>query len=416
MKENTKNFFRRNKTSLRALAILLSIAMIIAIPITVFVLNIETPYFIIIDSDEDFLQWSVRGNGTIENPYVIAGHKITVPEDYETQRNGDITTCTPDALIRISGVTKSFIIENNTLTMKNKCGQNMISIYNIEVPFIVRNNEFVSAGHSKDAISISSVNGSNSLVKKNRFTRASIETYGCKNISFVANNFYNTGLFTFNIRESFNISFQHNTFINSHVIFYDSSDIILHNNTFDFRDTGSRGTIFGYSASFSRFTNNTFFDGGLGIVPSDRIPLAFEGNTINGKPLGFFYNQTNLSIDNSTEYGQIILLQCSNATVRRQMINNTSYAVQITECINTTVTNCNFTRNYCGVYVYYSNNTKVEDNGFHYIGLSEWGIGVRGRYSNGIYLRRNLFVKLSAYFSQYECTDVVEEDNTIIHD
>ena len=415
MKKNIKTRIINNKRSLRALMLLLSVALIIAIPITIFIMNIETPYFIIIDSDEDFLQWCDKGNGTVENPYIIAGHTITVPENYETTFGDHTTPCTPYALISISGVTKSFIIENNTLTMKNLCGgDNMIFIHNVNVPFIIRNNEFTSSGVGKDAITIISVNGSSSKISNNRFTSSKIYIRESNNISFIANEFHNTGAYSNHVRESVNISFQYNLFIKGDLEFYECSGVVLHNNTFDLRNSNWIRVIFGYRTDFTRYTNNTLVHAGLGTVSSDRIPLAFEGNTINGKPLGFFYNQTDFSIDNTTEYGQIILIQCSNATVTDQIINNTPSAIQITECINTTVANCNFTGNPYSVYVWKSNRTYIEDNDFHHVGLGTWGTGVRGSYANGLYMRRNLFVKLTAPFSQYQCTDVVDENNTII--
>ncbi len=133
----------------------------------------------------------------------------------------------------------------------------MIYIYNVEVPFIIRNNEFTSSGISKDAITILFVNGSNSKVINNRFTRADNYIYQSNNVSFIANKMY---LGDNHIRESSNISLQYNFFDRTDLDFYDCSDIVLHNNTFDFRDSGSKKTLIGYETNFTRYTNNTFFD------------------------------------------------------------------------------------------------------------------------------------------------------------
>ena len=101
-KANLKSYFTRNKGTIRVAVLILAIALIPIISWVVITIITEEPYFIIIDSDEDFLQWCEKGNGTIMNPYVIAGHRITVPEEWERQIGDDTTPCTLNPLISVN--------------------------------------------------------------------------------------------------------------------------------------------------------------------------------------------------------------------------------------------------------------------------------------------------------------------------
>ena len=94
--------------------------------------------------------------------------------------------------------------------------------------------------------------------------------------------------------------------------------------------------------------DNIFSNSGLSIelaIPLDR-PSYLEhwnhsvvGNTVNGKPLGYFWNCSNSTID-ATPYGQVILGGCKNVTVRCAMISNSSAAIQLGHCMNVTLVDC----------------------------------------------------------------------------
>lgn len=404
-KESIRIYIVRNRATIGVLCFILVTVLIPILSFILIAINIEEPYFIIIDSNEDFQQWCDTGNGTVENPYIIEGHTITVPENWETEFGDHTTTCVNNPLISISGVTKSFIIQNNTLTMNNLCGGSiMIQIYNTEVPFIIRNNKFKASNQIKRAIYLTSVNASNSQIINNEFNRADLFVRESSDLFITHNQFYN--LFNYNyVRDSSNISFQNNLFSSSDLEMYECSDITLHNNTFKFLDTMGQ-TIYGYHVNYTRFTNNSFFNAGVGVVNSDYIPKIFGGNMINGKPLGFFYNQSNLIINNTTTYGQIILLECKYSSIVDQTINNTYYATQVLNCLNITISNCSFSKT--SIYVRSSNNTFILDNIFK--------DSVRSLYlyySNGVHIKRNLFKNIDYSPHIWECTAVVEEDNII---
>ncbi|MHA1205673.1 MAG: hypothetical protein ACTSSL_12180 [Candidatus Heimdallarchaeaceae archaeon] len=44
---------------------------------------------------------------------------------------------------------------------------------------------------------------------------------------------------------------------------------------------------------------------------------------VNGKPLGYFVNASNMVIDQSDYYGQLILINCSHLTIANQNLSYT---------------------------------------------------------------------------------------------
>ena len=91
----------------------------------------------------------------------------------------------------------------------------------------------------------------------------------------------------------------------------------------------NRMTNAGVRVSRSRaFTvaENTFFNCGLGIEWSYHNTVV--GNTVNGKPLVYLENTSNLTIA-LTGAGQIICVNVSNITLTNQEISNTSAGIQL---------------------------------------------------------------------------------------
>lgn len=115
------------------------------------------------------------------------------------------------------------------------------------------------------------------------------------------------------------------------------------------------------------------------------VPYNFENNTINGKPLGFFHEESDFQIDGSI-YGQVILLNCTDVDVvggtfanisigfqtyychncsieSATLANNTSYGIQIFQSEFGEVSNCIIINNGgTGVFIENSNHTLVEGN------------------------------------------------------
>jgi parallel beta-helix repeat protein len=88
----------------------------------------------------------------------------------------------------------------------------------------------------------------------------------------------------------------------------------------------------------------------------------YSGNTVNNKPLGYFKSLTSELIDGS-QYGQVILANCSQVTVKDGVFTYASAGVQLGFCINCTLTNNTASSNSLyGFDLYFSNNSTLMNN------------------------------------------------------
>jgi parallel beta-helix repeat protein len=96
----------------------------------------------------------------------------------------------------------------------------------------------------------------------------------------------------------------------------------------------------------STFENNVFHDGGFNFNLNSNIAETtsntFVGNTINGKPFGFFFNETGETIS-TNQYGQIFLLNSINTKIADQSLTGALYGIQIHYCTDVTVDNVEIT-------------------------------------------------------------------------
>ncbi|MBK5112066.1 MAG: right-handed parallel beta-helix repeat-containing protein [Candidatus Heimdallarchaeota archaeon] len=58
------------------------------------------------------------------------------------------------------------------------------------------------------------------------------------------------------------------------------------------------------------------------------ISYVVEDNFVNGKPLGYFKQQDNITIDDDT-YGQLHFIACNNLTVRNQILEDTTMGIVV---------------------------------------------------------------------------------------
>jgi len=70
--------------------------------------------------------------------------------------------------------------------------------------------------------------------------------------------------------------------------------------------------------------------------------------TVNGKPIGYFRDQSDIDIDGYM-YGQIILVECTNISVSGGVFQNASIGVQILYSLNCTIQNADIIGNYEGI-------------------------------------------------------------------
>ena len=112
------------------------------------------------------------------------------------------------------------------------------------------------------------------------------------------------------------------------------------------------------SASNNTITGNTFVNGGLYVVESYQNTV--ENNTVNGKPLVYHENTSDIEV---TDAGQVILVNCNNISVENLDLSDTCIGVELWKTEDSIISNNNVSNNSLGgILLYYSNNTAITDN------------------------------------------------------
>jgi len=114
------------------------------------------------------------------------------------------------------------------------------------------------------------------------------------------------------------------------------------------------------SSSYNTFQNNVFTDDGL-TMNGSQLPHfihTITSNTVNGKTLLYYKNQSNLVIDSSA--GQILLANCSNISIRNMTLNDTDIGMYSAFSDNINISNCSFVN--APIQLYYTNNSTIYSN------------------------------------------------------
>ena len=148
---------------------------------------------------------------------------------------------------------------------------------------------------------------------------------------------------------------------NDGIKLYSSSSSTVANNTCN--NNNGEGIYLEDSGS-STVANNTFTDCGSHIIEftlEAYLSYTVENNWVNGKKLGFYTNLDSIIISEPV-YGQLILVNCTNVTVRDQIINNAGTGLFLYSCSYSTINNntCNY--NNFGIYLRYSGGSTVANN------------------------------------------------------
>lgn len=121
-------------------------------------------------------------------------------------------------------------------------------------------------------------------------------------------------------------------------------------------------TLFVSRQSF-QILNNTFTRCGTAIYGSWPTTGQKEAlhNFVNGKPLGFYYHTSNISIDGS-DYGQIIIIDCYNITVANGQFEDTHTGIIIEYGNMVHLHNISSNRNHInGVYMHASDGCTIQN-------------------------------------------------------
>ncbi|MHA1859122.1 MAG: right-handed parallel beta-helix repeat-containing protein, partial [Candidatus Thorarchaeota archaeon] len=126
----------------------------------------------------------------------------------------------------------------------------------------------------------------------------------------------------------------------------------------------------GVSIEYSRYNmlaGNVFEHDGIGLyaVFSDEAEQDIaNNNTVNGKPVGYYWNASDTVID-ASGLGQVILANCTNVTVTGGMFYKTFAGVTMATCTNCTVIDTTTEECLNGVFIESSANSTLLDNAFY---------------------------------------------------
>ena len=138
----------------------------------------------------------------------------------------------------------------------------------------------------------------------------------------------------------------------------ESDSVIVASNT---AKRNEQGGIYVTHCAPATVVDNTMLDDGLSLYGStiaDYESMTVSGNSINNKPFGFFLNSVDDII--STDYGQLLLVNCSNALVIWQNCSFTSMGVELKWCNGCGVVFSSFNHNdNTGIRISWSNHTSI---------------------------------------------------------
>jgi parallel beta-helix repeat protein len=138
----------------------------------------------------------------------------------------------------------------------------------------------------------------------------------------------------------------------------ESDDIIVANNT---AERNEEGGIHVTHCASAIVIDNTMVEDGLrlyGSTVADYESMTVSGNSINNKPFGFFLNTVDDTI--STDYGQLLLVNCTNALIIWQNCSFATLGIELKWCSGCSVTLSSFNNNdYVGFQVSSSNHTTI---------------------------------------------------------
>jgi len=327
-----------------------------------------------IDNDSDLAGNSTSGSGVEGDPYVIENLSIVTTESIgiyisSTTKNFVIRNCFINADfygIYIYTVTWNTVeIDNNTL-YNNDYGIGIIATDNANIT-----NNYCD--ENDEGIYIDSLDGG--LIKNNTCINGFIGIYGhqADYVNYIENNCnYNSnygiylensdsctvtenvckyndyhGIYIFlGMLTSLSFNLVHDNDFNGIVIQTALNDEVTNNTAYANGGVG----IYNDGSSNTVIANNSLSDDGFRIFMSnivDYASLTVSGNTVNSKPLGFYYalGEIILSTDN---FGQLILVGCSGTLVKDITIRDTDNALSLIGCDSVIVDNCNFNYNLAG--------------------------------------------------------------------
>jgi len=367
-------------------------------------LNRSTQYTRInIIGDNGFLNYDFEGDGSPENPYINESNSIKLPENAPMGQY--------DIAITINYVSKCFIIRNNYIHLGNQ-GSGIYLDF-ISGNFSIENNVIIGIDQysSRAALSLLHTESDDGVVSKNKIrNNGGFFMEDCNNVQIINNTF--KSIYWPRINFCSNCSFSGNIVQDSaqYIEIYQCPNMIISDNTFTNTPLTYRYFLYKFRSLWVHSPNTTIVNNKFelsGLELGDGYSYLIENNFVNGKPIGYFNNQMALNLSDSTQYGQIFMINCNLSIVEDQIIQDTTVPLRMVNCLNCTVYNCTFSYNWFASIIRSSVNITFFQCIFE---EGETGFSI----SNSIlYFSNNIFKNLDDIITLYEST-LYWKDNIIL--
>jgi len=166
-----------------------------------------------------------------------------------------------------------------------------------------------------------------------------------------------------------------NIFWDNSGVFINSSNVTIENNIIMWNTLGIcvLDTAYNLIVCNNDFINDSILVGNY-VHTTDSFTLKsvlhiIENNTVNGKPLYYVKNKSNFIVPNDA--GQIILVNCSNATINNNFFTKVDFPIILYFCNKCLIENVTSKDTYGEIILFYSNNCTIQ-----YINASNMIFGV----------------------------------------
>ena len=107
----------------------------------------------------------------------------------------------------------------------------------------------------------------------------------------------------------------------------------------------------------NNLSGNSFFN--CGLLVDDPYQNTVTNNTVNGKPLVYLEEESDIVVDDA---GQVILINCDNITVQDQKLSNTAVGIELWDTDNCLIMGNNISNNHYGMHLHSSSNNTISGN------------------------------------------------------
>jgi parallel beta-helix repeat protein len=132
-----------------------------------------------------------------------------------------------------------------------------------------------------------------------------------------------------------------------------------------------------HSSCNNSISGNTFVNDGLVIFNSYQNTV--EDNTVNGKPLVYLKDTSDIEV---TDAGQVILVNCSNISVENLDLSNTSIGIGLWATEDSVISNNDASNNDYGISLLSSSNNSISGNNVS--NINDCGISLHSSSNNSI--------------------------------